>query len=1013
VDGIQKTGLPVLAMAGLAAIALGGIAFSAPQTSKDLPGATDPTLVIPAVQEKLAIDSSLGDPAWQSAITLPLRPVADTGDGGSTRIAVKGHYLCLSARLPEKGRLVARSTGPNPTWWQEDMLVWMIRYRSPVTDLNVTMSLAVNPLGAYSLWGASGGGTSNARAYPLDNAGAPLAWAGEMLIATGIGADGWTVETALPMEQIGRVGFISVERIRAARPDAPTAHWYWPGANERMDFLLPAPSSNDNPTHNPPPLPKNVAATTPPKPSGEAARELGNLSGRVWSELQHSELTPEQQLEKSIRARMAKQAEREKIAWQAVTTLKEWEQFRDERLAALRSSLGPFPDKTPLRPAVTRRIHLGEGFVIENVVFESRPGLLVTANLYLPESPAGRIPAVVAVHSHHAAKTQSELQDLGMTWAKAGTAVLIMDQLCAGERIQSQPWPREGYFGRYALGNQLYLAGESLMKWIVWDITRGIDFLNQRPEIDPKRIVLLGACAGGGDPAALTALLDPRVAAVIPMNFGEAGPEEHYTEGPRPYDPQTADPGWGYWETTRNLRQSVAGQFFPWFICAAVAPRPFAYAIEMGWPKTVEEEPAWARYQKVFELYRLRDRLAEIHGFGPFPGPGEFTNFSTFFRKRLDPILHRWLGMPIPRIEFHNLLPEASLMALNWAAKATFEPKPASSEAFRLARLRLEASRTRMAELPRNEQIQLLKAELRKQLGDIEPADRPEVRSLWSRQHPNFVMDAFAITSESGITLPVILLTPKEGTVKHPAVLALAQGGKTGFLKWRANGIAALLAQGVAVCLPDLRGDGELSGNESRGPESMTLAANELMLGGTPVGARLKDARTIFRWLLQRPDIDPARIGIWGDSFAPVNAADFQLDQSPGQLPGPIAQNQAEPLGSFLALLTALYEGKASAVAASGGLTSFLSVLQDRFCQIPQDVIVPGLLEVADLRDIVGALGDRPVLLEGLVDGLNKALPLSDLQKEFGAGNPSLVLRESSASPSLPAWIATQCTRQR
>src|SRR6185436_10323677 len=158
-----------------------------------------------------------------------------------------------------------------------------------------------------------------------------------------------------------------------------------------------------------------------------------------------------------------------------------------------------------------------------------------TANLYLPSRISGRIPAIVVVHSHHFPKVQSELQDLGMTWARSGTAILIIDQLGAGERIQSQAWPRESYYSRYALGMQLYLPGESLLKWMVWDLMRGIDMLLERPQIDSKRIVMLGAVAGGGDPAAVTAALDSRIAAVIPFNFGEAGPEEHYTEGPRPY----------------------------------------------------------------------------------------------------------------------------------------------------------------------------------------------------------------------------------------------------------------------------------------------------------------------------------------------------------------------------------------------------------------------------------------------------------------------------------------------
>ena len=259
-------------------------------------------------------------------------------------------------------------------------------------------------------------------------------------------------------------------------------------------------------------------------------------------------------------------AAEEKRDWEKVDSRQAWERFRDHRLAALRTWMGSWPGRTPLRSVVTHRADYGNGFVIENLVFESRPHLLVSANLYLPDKLSGKIPAIVVVHSHHAPKTQSELQDLGMTFARSGTAVLVMDQLCAGERTQSQPWYRESYYGRYALGNQLLLAGESLMKWMAWDLMRGIDLLLERPYIDPQRIIMLGAVAGGGDPAAVTAALDPRVAAVIPFNFGEAGPEEHYTEGPRGYPFDTAWPGWGEWETTRCLPRSSVDQFFPWLL---------------------------------------------------------------------------------------------------------------------------------------------------------------------------------------------------------------------------------------------------------------------------------------------------------------------------------------------------------------------------------------------------------------------------------------------------------------
>src|SRR5690606_29389158 len=52
---------------------------------------------------------------------------------------------------------------------------------------------------------------------------------------------------------------------------------------------------------------------------------------------------------------------------------------------------GPMPAKTPLNQRTTATIDR-DAYRIENVVFESRPGFLVTANLYLPKNVSGKAP---------------------------------------------------------------------------------------------------------------------------------------------------------------------------------------------------------------------------------------------------------------------------------------------------------------------------------------------------------------------------------------------------------------------------------------------------------------------------------------------------------------------------------------------------------------------------------------------------------------------------------------------
>jgi dienelactone hydrolase len=965
---------------------------------------------IPAVSGPLTIDGKLEDGAWQSVLPLSLTNKENnmSGKGGDSKIAVCSGNLCLSARIPESGRLTVHSTGINPAWWCEDMIIWMFRYRSPSTGRNMVVYFAINPFGAFSLGSARDIYNINKNEIP---ASPPLEWYKDIIAAAEIGKDEWSVEAALPLKYIDTIGFLSVERVRVPRINTPELRWYWPALNEQSSYKITKSTTEQSPLLQTPSVPDNKIIKSTVISFNEPAAEVASLPKQAWSPEEQKSSGICNMLESSIRDRMAVFAEEEKLAWQDVRTVDDWEKFRDKRLTSLLNTIGPLPEHTPLKAKVTRRINYGERFVIENIVFESRPNLLVTANLYLPEKPSGKIPAIIVVHSHHAPKTQSELQDMGMTWARSGTAVLVMDQLCAGERIQTQPWSRESYFGRYILGNQLYLAGESLIKWMAWDIIRGIDLLTERNYIDAKRIVLLGAVAGGGEPAALAANLDPRIAAVIPFNFGEAGPEEHYTEGPRWYDFETAYPGWAFWETTRNLPNSVANQFFPWFICAAVAPRKFIYSFEIGWPKTVEEEPAWARYRKVFELYNASDHLASVDGFGPFPGPGECTNVGTFLRKRIYPVLNRWLDIPVPGSEYHKVIPESELMCLTPASVAERTLKPASVISLELVKQRLNASVTKRAELSANDRSNSLRADLRQKLGDIEPVNIPKVSNLWSRKCSNFVMEAFSVETEAGITIPVFLLTPGNSPVHRPAVIALAEGGKEGFLSERSDEIASLLSKGITVCLPDLRGDGELACSASRGPGAMGLAANELMLGRTMIGSRLKDARTVIRWLEKRPDIDPKNITLWGDSFSEPNAPDFRFDQSPGQQSGPVKQLQAEPLGPFLAILTALYEESVKAVACRGGLISFSSALEENFCHLPQDVIVPGLLEVTDIKDIIGSIAPRPVLLAELVNGLNKEVPLSMMEKEYGSQVSNLTLTEEAQNRLLSEWLAGRCMK--
>src|SRR5262249_32786664 len=202
-------------------------------------------------------------------------------------------------------------------------------------------------------------------------------------------------------------------------------------------------------------------------------------------------------------------------------------------------------------------------------------------------------------------------------------------------------------------------------------------------------------------------------------------------------------------------------------------------------------------------------------------------------------------------------------------------------------------------------------------------------------------------------------------------------------LRQRGEALAELLDGGVAVCLPDVRGTGEsrpADASRRHGGASTSLSATEWLLGQTLVGTRLRDLRSVLRYLRTRADLAPGRVALWGDSLAPPNPKDRNLAVPLEVDPFP---DQAEPLGGLLALFGALYEDDVRVVYAHGGLVSYRSLLQSPFCYVPHDALIPAVLTVGDLPDVAAALAPRPLRLEGMVDGLNRRVPAEEQGKQF------------------------------
>ena len=761
---------------------------------------------------------------------------------------------------------------------------------------------------------------------------------------------------------------------------------------------------------------------------GEQAPEpivaaLKELSARLADDPQRGELR--QMLGRSLREQIMAANQRSSAEWAKVGTREDWERFRAEKLKALRASLGSLPER-PGRPKllVTGAIE-GDGFRIQNLVYESRPGLVVTANLYVPDPPRSLMPGILLSHSHHNPKHEGELQDMGMTWARAGCYVLVPDHLGHGERRQHPfasaadydgPFQvgRQDYYFRYDTSLQLYLVGESLMGWMVNDLMTGVDVLLSQPGIDAKRIVLLGSVAGGGDPAGVTAALDERIACVVPFNFGGPQPENRY---PLPDDAEQSFnyAGGGSWESTRNLARSAADGFLPWVIVGSIAPRKLVHAHEFSWDR--ERDPVWKRYQRIWGLYDEQDNLAFTHGFGTIQNTRDpashCNNIGAVHRKAIHEAFRKWFAIDVkPQDEYKNRRTREELTCLTEEAREAFQPKALHKLLSELAATRLTATRAGQKDLSQAERRQRIVESWTGLAADAPfgdwSIDSGRLEAL-GRSESFFVRDIVVRRGDDSdgkqaiARAIVVLPRPKAERERGPIVIALAEEGAAAFLKHRQEELAILLQAGAAVALVEVTGTGSLGESDEHGQQSGETAnsATQMMLGRQLVATQLRLLRSMLSCLRMQFFVDDERISVWAESFSNPLAADAPFNY-PRRIQRP---TECTPSGPLLAQLFAASDPHVAGVFARGSLVSHASMLDSPFVQVPHACCLPGSLAHGDMVDLIAAIAPKPIVLERFVDARNRRVPAeqavryyADAQSTYASlmASEKLVLRDRS-----------------
>ena len=214
------------------------------------------------------------------------------------------------------------------------------------------------------------------------------------------------------------------------------------------------------------------------------------------------------------------------------------------------------------------------GTRVEKIVYQSRPGLFVTANLYLPKSGTPPYPGVLFQMGHSAnGKSYALYQRCCQGLVQLGYVVLAFDPIGQGERTN---YPRpDGWLTRLRSpteehtvpGRQMLLVGETATGALLWDAMRSLDVLASHPKVDPRRLASTGQ-SGGGTLTMILAAMDDRLAAAAVSS----GNTENFAVSPF-LAPGSAD------DAEQDLVGSGPLAFDRWDLLWPIAPKPLLVAV--------------------------------------------------------------------------------------------------------------------------------------------------------------------------------------------------------------------------------------------------------------------------------------------------------------------------------------------------------------------------------------------------------------------------------------------------
>ena len=490
-------------------------------------------------------------------------------------------------------------------------------------------------------------------------------------------------------------------------------------------------------------------------------------------------------------------------------TLESWQKLRVELLENIWKNLGVSYNKfLDLDLRETNEIQM-DGYKIKNVYYQSRPGIYVTGNLYIPEGN-GPFPGVVGMHGHWSQGRLAErVQSRGHSLAKNGYVSLMVDAWGSGER--STEHCEFEYHGA-GLGGALFNIGESLMGAQIVDNMRAVDVLCSLDYVDSAKIGATGA-SGGGNQTMWLAAMDDRVTAAVPVV--SVGTFESYI-----------------------MRSNCICECLPngltfteeSGVLALVSPRALKICncLKDSNPTFFPAEMlrSYAETRKVFKAYDSDTKLAyqifdKPHGYWPEIRETMLGWFDLHLKG---------IGNGAPKLEkAFNCLPEEELMV--------FKKGERPSEVISIA----DYCRKKGAELK-----QTASGSSKDELKDIFKFSDLELKTT-HQYADNSGWKSFALETTCGRMIPVLVREPQENSKDY--VIATSPKGKSSLTD--SKYFKELADSKKGIILFDAYASGETADEENVLNPYHTLSRALLWLGRTLYGEWSKDYALLATWSQQ------------------------------------------------------------------------------------------------------------------------------------------------------------------